>query len=372
MLSSAASRFSRSLARTRVLPTSSSTLLQLRSLFIQTEDTPNGPAIKSRVQGAAKWIQGTTYSKDSAKSQIVALESAKATLGAENKELRETIASMKATALQKELLTERALDDATSSEESANFQIIALEAHLAEALSEVKTLHAAIEASAAKETTRQLNESALAEEAHDDEQEEELSQKRPAKANSNESSSKKKSKRGQQVPWEQHYEELKKYKQANGDCLVTRTYAANPKLGTWVKNQRRGYQLYMKAKEAAIPTNSCMGMTEERISLLNGLGFSWTAKVSPVPWNQRYEELKEYKEEHGDCLVPQMYATNKQLGRWVAKQRTGYQQYMKAKEAGELATTACHGMTKERITLLEEIGFCWSARLGSNKRKDGI
>jgi len=46
MLSSAASRFSRSLARTRVLPTSSSTLFQLRSLFIQTEDTPNPESLK--------------------------------------------------------------------------------------------------------------------------------------------------------------------------------------------------------------------------------------------------------------------------------------------------------------------------------------
>jgi hypothetical protein len=35
-------------------------------------------------------------------------------------------------------------------------------------------------------------------------------------------------------------------------------------------------------------------------------------------WAQRYEELVEYKERHGDCCVPKAAGA---LGRWVARQR---------------------------------------------------
>lgn len=165
-----------------------------------------------------------------------------------------------------------------------------------------------------------------------------------------------------QRQWSHRYEELKAYKEENGNCLIPCKYAVNQKLANWVTNQRQGYRRHMNAKKAGKPTAACEGMTEEKISLLNGVGFCWTASAAPEKWDYRYKELKAYKEENGDCVVPQKYAANKRLGRWVAKQRRGYQQYMKAKEAGELATTACQGMTEERIDLLDTIGFCWSIR----------
>lgn len=33
-------------------------------------------------------------------------------------------------------------------------------------------------------------------------------------------------------------------------------------------------------------------------------------------WDVRFAELKKYRQEHGDCLVPQKYAANPKLGRW--------------------------------------------------------
>jgi hypothetical protein len=39
--------------------------------------------------------------------------------------------------------------------------------------------------------------------------------------------------------------------------------------------------------------------------------------VQVVSWNQKLEELKAYEAEHGDCLVPQRYPANPQLGAWV-------------------------------------------------------
>ena len=38
-------------------------------------------------------------------------------------------------------------------------------------------------------------------------------------------------------------------------------------------------------------------------------------------WNARLDELKAYKEQHGDCLVPKKSRSNPQLGIWVMNQR---------------------------------------------------
>jgi hypothetical protein len=38
-------------------------------------------------------------------------------------------------------------------------------------------------------------------------------------------------------------------------------------------------------------------------------------------WNEYYQDLIEYKNKYGDCNVPQFWATDRKLGKWVAKQR---------------------------------------------------
>ncbi|VEU41944.1 unnamed protein product [Pseudo-nitzschia multistriata] len=59
-------------------------------------------------------------------------------------------------------------------------------------------------------------------------------------------------------------------------------------------------------------------------------------------WMNRYNELIEYKKEHGSTLVPQRYKKNPKLGKWVTHQRS-----------------SC--LTEERKALLDEIGFVWDA-----------
>ena len=72
----------------------------------------------------------------------------------------------------------------------------------------------------------------------------------------------------------------------------------------------------------------------------------------------------EYKEEHGDCLVPVCHEPNRPLGRWVSKQRQQrrlLQQGMKS------------AMTKDRIAMLDAIGFEWDAsHLSSNQPKSDL
>jgi hypothetical protein len=39
-------------------------------------------------------------------------------------------------------------------------------------------------------------------------------------------------------------------------------------------------------------------------------------------WNVMFQRFKEYKEEHGNCLVTQKYEEDPQLGHWVPTQRS--------------------------------------------------
>lgn len=63
-----------------------------------------------------------------------------------------------------------------------------------------------------------------------------------------------------------------------------------------------------------------------------------------VTWDERYGELKAYKERFGDCRVPYKWSENPQLGTWVVVQR----QVTKLGQTG-----------KDRTERLNEIGFVW-------------
>jgi hypothetical protein len=143
--------------------------------------------------------------------------------------------------------------------------------------------------------------------------------------------------------WRDHFRQLCEYKVQFGHCLVPQRYAANPKLGTWVNNQRKTYKLYQEGKPSS--------MTAEHIRALDGIGFDWGTSTST--WSERFAQLLEFKVQFGHCLVPQRYAVNPALGNWVQKQRTRYR-----KNTEENATS----MTAEHIRALDGIGFDWGTR----------
>jgi len=114
--------------------------------------------------------------------------------------------------------------------------------------------------------------------------------------------------------WNMMFERLKKYKEKNGDCLVPQRYEDDPELGRWVETQRRISTLDDRAKQ-------------ERRDKLNSIGFVWRVRESyrtpklDKQWNDKFERLKQYKREHGDCLAPKRYEDDPQLARWVDQQR---------------------------------------------------
>lgn len=74
------------------------------------------------------------------------------------------------------------------------------------------------------------------------------------------------------VEWKLRYEELLMFKSQHGHCLVPSHYEQNVKLGTWVANQRKHYRLYQEGKQNM--------MTQNRIDMLNEVGFKWSLRVT--------------------------------------------------------------------------------------------
>ena len=76
-------------------------------------------------------------------------------------------------------------------------------------------------------------------------------------------------------------------------------------------------------------------------------------KSHETVWHQHYADLLQYKEEHGNCIVPQNYS-DKKLGLWVMQQRRQYTLLQQGKNS------SLSGKRGEyRLRLLEEIGFVW-------------
>jgi hypothetical protein len=69
-------------------------------------------------------------------------------------------------------------------------------------------------------------------------------------------------------------------------------------------------------------------------------------------WNDRFDELLQYRKVHGNCLVPHNWKDNRGLAQWVKRQRYQY----KLKGEGKHTT-----LTSERIGALDAVGFVWSS-----------
>ena len=90
-------------------------------------------------------------------------------------------------------------------------------------------------------------------------------------------------------------------------------------------------------------------MTAEQIPALNSIGFHLgkTEHAASI-WNERFEQLREFKAQFGHCNVPQQYSANTKLGRWVMTQRGTYRKNKEERQSP---------MTAERIQAFDAIGF---------------
>jgi len=70
-------------------------------------------------------------------------------------------------------------------------------------------------------------------------------------------------------------------------------------------------------------------------------------------WLAKLEELKTYKLQYGDCVVPRGYPENPHLATWVAEQRKQYKLLRDGRPSN---------ISQERIDLLNDLDFTWNAQ----------
>mmetsp|Transcript_11934 Transcript_11934/g.22344 ORF Transcript_11934/g.22344 Transcript_11934/m.22344 type:complete len:205 (+) Transcript_11934:1915-2529(+) len=133
------------------------------------------------------------------------------------------------------------------------------------------------------------------------------------------------------------YLELVEFQEKYGHVRVP---SNDKNLGVWVGTQRKQYRL----KQRGLPSH----MTDERIEMLDKIGFIWEVNT----WNDRYDELKEFYEENRHFSVPSDFP-NKQLRPWISTQRSHFRFKQENKPSQ---------LTDERIELLNSIGFPWKTK----------
>jgi len=130
--------------------------------------------------------------------------------------------------------------------------------------------------------------------------------------------------------WEDSFQRLEQYIKDRGDCLVPNSFETKDgyKLGDWVSNQRQRKGT----------------LSEEQTRRLNEVGFEW--KLFESAWEENFQRLEQYTEEHGDCLVPISFGTQdgSRLGLWVHTQRQAHRK---------------GSLSKERFRRLNKAGIAW-------------
>jgi len=131
--------------------------------------------------------------------------------------------------------------------------------------------------------------------------------------------------------WNEMLETLKEYHRIHGDFNVPKKYPINQTLSSWLY-----YQKTLKR------TNK---LEAEKIQAFENIGFSFPELLqNQKSWEERFEELLDYKNKFGDCKVPVRFKENQQLATWVRTQRRYFTEGT---------------INAEKKMKLENIGFIW-------------
>lgn len=129
--------------------------------------------------------------------------------------------------------------------------------------------------------------------------------------------------------WEEMYAELVRFQKKHGHCNVSQRDPDNKRLGAWIVNQRT--------------LVNCGKLSVERIRKLENLGLI-LENINEARWEEMYNKLVVFKQQHWHCNVPKYYVDDKVFGVWVSVQR-------------RLAN--CGDLRSDRRNKLEALGFFW-------------
>jgi hypothetical protein len=128
--------------------------------------------------------------------------------------------------------------------------------------------------------------------------------------------------------WQEMFEALKEYKDKHGNLNVYSNWKEDCiNLAPWLSTQRHKYQ-----------NNE---LSEGRIKRLEDLGFEWERGLPEGDWEEMFEALQEYRENHRYCNVPNNWEENKQLAKWVDKQRVNYKNKRLSNECVKRLESIC-------------------------------
>ena len=142
--------------------------------------------------------------------------------------------------------------------------------------------------------------------------------------------------------WDKKFAELKEFKQRYGHCNVSRRDTEYAQLRVWVTTQKFEYGKKCAGKASCI--------SDDRIKALESIGFDWGSRLC-LKWQERYDELKDFKQEFGHCNVTPGNERHQKLRVWIYNQRREYKKKLREKPSQ---------MSSERIKALENIGFVWN------------
>ena len=127
--------------------------------------------------------------------------------------------------------------------------------------------------------------------------------------------------------WEENFEQLKHFVKGNGHCRVP---VRHPGIGRWVAELRATHTyLQLQSEEARNillsrkPTRAA-DLNYERMGLLNELGFTWRAAPPNLTFEERYQQLVDFKEKNGHLLVTRSCNDPPGLANYVHNVRKDY------------------------------------------------
>jgi Helicase associated domain len=106
--------------------------------------------------------------------------------------------------------------------------------------------------------------------------------------------------------WTKKFEELLLFRRKYGHCNVRKIKGS-------LNGSNARYQFKLKGE------NKKSSLSHDRVKQLDGIEFVWFSHAAV--WDERIQELKEYKRVHGHCNVPIRYLENRQLADWLKLQR---------------------------------------------------
>ncbi len=137
--------------------------------------------------------------------------------------------------------------------------------------------------------------------------------------------------------WSDTFQRLLAFQRDHGHVNVLETYndGLTPHLGLWIRTQRKAYREQR--------------MDADRIDTLEAIGFKWDTKDCHPQWNDTFQRLQLYVQEHGHANVPTRYNDGHKphLGSWVLEQRKAWR---------------AQTMDSNRFEMLDALGFQWNVK----------